>query len=35
MDKFRKCLKEIGWDENVRAEVLEPCDFRDLFNALK
>ena len=35
MDKFRKCLKEIGWEENVRAEVLEPCDFRDLFNALK
>ena len=34
-DKFRTCLEGLGWDENVRAEVMEPCDFRDLYNALK
>ena len=34
-DKFRSWLDETGFEENIRAEVLEPCDFRDLFNALK
>jgi 16S rRNA (adenine1518-N6/adenine1519-N6)-dimethyltransferase len=34
-EKFSKCLEEIGFEEGVRAEVLEPCDFRDLYNALK
>lgn len=34
-DKFKKWVKESFITENIRAEVLEPCDFRDLFNALK
>ena len=34
-DKFRSWLAETGYEEGIRAEVLEPCDFRDLYNALK
>ena len=34
-DKFRAWLTETGYEEGIRAEVLEPCDFRDLYNALK
>lgn len=34
-DKFNACLDEIGYEKGVRAEVLEPSDFRDLYNALK
>ena len=34
-DKFNKWVKETFITESVRAEVLEPCDFRDLYNALK
>lgn len=34
-DKFRSWLTETGYEEGIRAEVLEPCDFRDLYIALK
>ena len=34
-DKFKAWLNETGYEEGIRAEVLEPCDFRDLYNALK
>ena len=33
-DKFNAWVEE-NYDAGVRAEVLEPCDFRDLYNALK
>ena len=33
-DKFNKWVKETFISESIRAEVLEPCDFRDLYNAL-
>ena len=34
-DKFRSWVTEAFNTESVRAEVLEPTDFRDLYNALK
>ena len=34
-DKFKAWLTETGYEEGIRAEVLEPCDFRDLYKALK
>ena len=34
-DKFKSWLEETGFEDGIRAEVLEPCDFRDLYNALK
>lgn len=34
-DKFQKWVNETFITESIRAEVLEPCDFRDLYNALK
>lgn len=34
-EKFKAWLSETGYEEGIRAEVLEPCDFRDLYNALK
>ena len=34
-DKFKSWLTETGYEDGIRAEVLEPCDFRDLYNALK
>ena len=34
-DKFTNWVKENFTTESIRAEVLEPCDFRDLFNTLK
>ena len=33
-DKFTAWV-EVNYSSGVRAEVLEPCDFRDLYNALK
>jgi 16S rRNA (adenine1518-N6/adenine1519-N6)-dimethyltransferase len=32
---LKKTLEADGWDENVRAEVLEPMDFWDVYIALK
>ena len=34
-DKFQNWVNENFTTESIRAEVLEPCDFRDLYNALK
>ena len=34
-DKFKAWVTDNFTSDNIRAEVLEPCDFRDLFNALK
>ena len=34
-EKLKKALSDLGWEENVRAEVLEPEDFRHIYNALK
>ena len=34
-DKFTNWVKENFTTESIRAEVLEPCDFRDLYKALK
>ena len=34
-DKFTNWVKDNFTTESIRAEVLEPCDFRDLYKALK
>ena len=34
-DKLNKWVQDNFITESIRAEALEPCDFRDLFNALK
>ena len=33
--RFKAWLEETGYEEGIRAEVLEPCDFRDLYIAIK
>ena len=34
-EKLSNWVKENFTTESIRAEVLEPCDFRDLYNTLK